>query len=496
MRVALAGIWHESNTFDDRLTTLDDFRSYQYYEGHDLVDALSGTGTELGGALSAAEELGIQVVPLLFAAALPSGPVVAADFDRMLGSIVRLARDQQPLDGLVLALHGAMTVDGRPDPEAEIVRAVRAVVEAVPIAVTLDYHANVSPELAAAADVLCGYRTYPHVDMADRGRDALSSVVRAVREGRRPRVHLEKLPLLTLPVEQESALEPMAAILTLVEGACRDADVWTACALPGFAYSDGGRLGFSVYVAADRDPRAVALDIAQEVWRRRSEFAMDLLDADSAVRAVMTAPCPGVLVDVADNVGGGSPGDSTAVLHALRRNGARDAVTVVWDPVTAGELNRSTGSMDSVTVGGRSSEAMGPPFRISGPVTRHGRVVYERSSSYMTGSTVDMGEVAVVHSDVGPVVVTGNRVVPFDQDHLRVLGIEPRGARVLVAKGAIAWKAAFGEFARHVAYVKGPGACPVDVAVLDYADRPRPLYPLEPDALWPVPSARTAIQRR
>lgn len=484
MRVGLGGIWHETNTFFDRPTTMADFRSFAYFEGADLLDGLTGTGTELGGALAAARDLGVEAVPLVFAGALPSGPVAAADFERVLSELVGRLRAQLPVDGVVLALHGAMVVEGRVDPEADIVAEVRRVVGDLPIAVTLDYHANVSGRLARLADVLCGYRTYPHVDLAERGYDALAAVVRAAQRGRPPRSHLVKLPLLTLPVAQESAARPMRDVLSLVEAACADADVWTACALPGFAYSDGPRLGFSVYVASDRDPTAVADEVAQAVWTRRDDFAMALLDPVTAVRRAAAGPAPAVLVDVADNVGGGSPGDSTAILHALQRERAGGAIVVLWDPVAAAELHASSGTQVSIRVGGRSSAAMGPPALVSGTVRRHGPVRYRRTGSYMTGAEVDMGRVAVVESEVGSVVVTENRIVPFDDDHLVVLGLAPRSARILVAKGAIAWKAAFGEYAATTVYVDGPGTCPVSLDALDFAARPRPMYPFEPLTAW------------
>lgn len=484
MRVALGGIWHETNTFFDRPTTLDDFRAFAYFEGGELVEALTGTGTELGGALAAARDLGVTAVPLVFAGALPSGPVTAADFDAVLAELLSRLRAQLPVDGVVLALHGAMVVADREDPEADIVAEVRRVVGDLPVAVTLDYHANVSRRLARLADVLCGYRTYPHIDLSERGYDALAAVVRAARRGRSPRSHLVKLPLLTLPVAQESSARPMSDVLALVEAACTDADVWTACALPGFAYSDGPRLGFSVYVAADRDPIAVADEIAREVWVRRGDFAMSLLDPSSAVRRAISAPAPAVLVDVADNVGGGSPGDSTAILHALQREQARGAIVVLWDPAVAAELHDGAGPIASVRVGGRSAPSMGPAALVSGAVQRHGHVRYRRSGSYMTGAEVDMGRVAVVDSEVGAVVITENRIVPFDDDHLTVLGLVPRAARILVAKGAIAWKAAFGDYAASTIYVDGPGTCPVSLDALDFAARPRPLYPFEPLTEW------------
>lgn len=484
MRVGIGGIWQETNTFVPSPTTLADFRRYQLYEGGELLDALRGTGTELGGAIDAAEQAGITLVPTLFGAALPSGTVQQSAFEHMMSALVGRIRSGPTLDAMVLAVHGAMVVDGYDDPESTLVRAVRAEVGPIPIAVTLDYHANLGPDLPRLADYLVGYRTYPHVDMADRGAEAMELAVRATRAGRRAEVGMVKLPLLTVPVAQEGAAEPMASILREVDELAGRAGVHTVSALPGFAYGDGRRLGFSVYVAGHDRVAGLARELAGWVWSRREQFAFDLVSPSVAARAARRGPAPVVLVDVADNVGGGSPGNGTVILHALARQGVRDAVTVLWDPATVLAAQRHPGSFGSFQVGSRDDPTMGPLFVASGGIRRCGRVVYRRTGSYMRGQQVDMGEVVVIDSTIGPIVLTENRVVPFDDDHLRVLGIEPRLAGAIVAKGAIAWKAAFGSYAGTTMYVRTPGYTPSALDQLHYRSRPQPLFPLERDPEW------------
>ena len=484
MRVAVGGIWQETNTFVPSATTLEDFRRYQLFEGGELLDALRGTGSELGGASDVADPAGITLVPLLFGAALPSGTVQRAAFETMLNRLVERLRSAPTVDAVVLAVHGAMVVDGYDDPESTLVRAVREVVADIPIAVTLDYHANLGPDLPHVADYLVGYRTYPHTDMADRGADAMELAVRAARTGRRDQAAMVKLPLLTVPVAQEGAAEPMASILREVDGLIGRSGVATASALPGFAYGDGRRLGFAVYVAATKGAHALAGELAGWVWSRREQFVFDLVDPAVAARSVRSGPAPVVLVDVADNVGGGSPGNGTAILHALARQGIRTAVTVFWDPVAVAAAQTHPSSFGSFEIGSRDDSSMGPMFVASGAIRRCGRVVYRRTGSYMRGQQVDMGEVVVIESSVGPIVLTQNRVVPFDDDHLRVLGIEPRTAGAIVAKGAIAWKAAFGDYAGRTVYVRTPGYTPSALDQLHYTSRPERLFPLERDPVW------------
>ncbi|WP_326636059.1 M81 family metallopeptidase [Streptosporangium sp. NBC_01755] len=487
VRIGLGGIWQETNTFAVEPTTLADFRRYQFFEGPELVASLRGTGTEPGGAIDAARQRSAYPVGLFFGAALPSGTVRSQAFESMLRRLVAITRARLPLDGLVLSLHGAMVVDGHPDPEAEIVTALRAVVGDIPIGATLDYHANVGATLPEVTDILVGYRTYPHVDMAERGAEAMEAVLRllrASRTGRRPARHLERLPLLTVPPAQEDVAEPMRSILAAAEQLRAEPGVWAASALPGFAYAESGRLGFAVYLAAETHAVPRARELAAHVWRERDAFSAPLVGPADAVAAVAGVRGPTVLVDVADNVGGGSPGDGTALLHALTRAGVSGVVAVIWDPVSVSAAHAGSADRMELWVGGHSDPAMGPPFRASGPVRRFGSVSYLRTGSYMRGQRVEMGRVAVIEAPIGAIVLTENRVVPFDDDHLRALDLAPRSARVIVAKGAIAWKAAFAGYAAQTVYVRTPGYCPAALDQLDYRSRPAPLYPLERDPAW------------
>lgn len=484
MRIGLGGIWQETNTFVPEPTTLADFRRYQLFEGAELLAQLHGTGTELGGAIEAVERHRARPVGLLFGAALPSGTVERGAYETMLRILLERARAAAPLDALVLSLHGAMVVDGHPDPEAELVGALRTVLGPVPIGVTLDYHANVGADLPRLADFLVGYRTYPHTDMAERGAEATDLIMRALRLGRRPDRQLVKLPLLSVPPAQEDAAEPMRGVMAAVTELCAAPGVWTASALPGFAYAQSDRLGFSVYVAADDHAAARARELAAHVWDHRAAFTARLESPEKAAAVALRGPGPTVLVDVADNVGGGSPGDGTALLHALAAAHVTGAVAVLWDPAAVDAIHAVDAGELALPIGGRSDPLMGEPYRAAGPVRRYGAVSYVRTGSYMRGQRVEMGRVAVLLDRIGALVLTEHRVVPFDDDHLRALDLAPQRARAIVAKGAIAWKAAFAGYAAQTVYVRTPGYCPADLGQLSYHTRPAPLYPLERDRAW------------
>lgn len=482
--IGLAGLWHETNTFAAGTTTLADFEAFELVRGAELLETFRGTGTELGGGLAAAERLGVSVVPLVFAGALPSGTVERPTFETIAAQIMGAIDDAPSLDGLVLCLHGAMVVEGMGSPETELLARLRGALGPAPIGVTLDLHGNVEQRLAELADVLVAYTTYPHVDMAERGAEALELVVRMARDGRRPESRLLKLPLLTPPQVQDTSEEPMSFAIAAVEAMKSRPDVWTASALPGFPFSDVDRLGFTLYVAADEGAGDLVAELAMAVWSRRAEFTSVLHDPAEAVLLASSGPAPAILVDVADNVGGGSPGDGTALLHAMLEAGDARGLIVLWDPVCVNRLYDEVEATSTVEVGGRSSPELGPPAILSGTIQRHGHVVYKRTGSYMRGQRVDMGRVATIKTSSVTVVVTENRIVPFEDDHLRVLELDPHSFQMIVAKGAIAWKAAFESYAGQTIYARTAGPCPGDLQQIAFTARPSPLYPLEPDTDW------------
>jgi microcystin degradation protein MlrC len=485
-RLAVGGIWHETNTFVPEETSLEDFKAYQWASGEKLVERYRGTGTELGGVFAECEEKGFDLAPTLFAAAVPSGVVVEAAYEQIVDQMTRTLAAAGSVDAAVLALHGAMVAQGHPDAELDIVRSVRAIVGGIPLAVTLDLHANPSEELAREATLVIGYDTFPHVDMADRGREAVRLLARILDGENAPEVGFVKLPLLTVPQVQSTDEEPMrSAMAALAHLEQTDHRVWTGTISAGYPYSDVARLGVSVYVAADANAPSLARSLAARLWSDRGAFLPKLQEPmESVERALRAARGPVVLVDVADNVGGGSPGDGTVLLAALEAKKG-DGVVVIWDPIAVSETYTTSQDRISLEVGGRATNDLGKPLLVEGTVSRLGEVVYRRPGPYMAGQEVPLGRVAVLTSDAGPtVVLTENRVMPFDDGHLRAVGIEPTGHQILVAKSATAWKAAFGGYATDAYYVRTPGYCPSDLTQLPYTARPAPMFPLEEDAVW------------
>lgn len=476
-RIGVGGLWHETNTFARVPTTLEDFHHYQFAEGNDLLHSYRGVRNEIGGFIEGAAIHGFDLAPSIYAAAVPSGIVQRPAYEYLKQRILQDL--PKALDGILLALHGAMVAEGVEDVEADLLRSIRNQVGVeIPIVATFDLHGNLSQQTVENADALIGYDTYPHIDMYERALEACQVLRWILEHKRTPVFAFRKLPLLTAPQAQETGQPPMKQIFEKVRRIEQHPGILTVSAAPGFPYSDIPRLGFSVLVYADRDQELAdrcAQELAEFVWSVRKQFHIANVPVAEAVARAMAVQGPVVLVDVADNIGGGTRGDGTAILRELITQKARNAVVVLADcqAVTA-----------AVEAGVRQQvglQAGAEPVRLTGRVRLISDGIYVHRGSYMTGQTTDMGRTAVLDAEGLSVVLTERPTMPFDAEQLYSLGIDPRRQQIIVAKSAIGWKAAYGDVAKDVIYVDTPGICSSNLKSFSFRRVPRPIFPLDED---------------
>jgi microcystin degradation protein MlrC len=457
-RVLFGGIWHETNSFCPVQTDLDAFHRFALIEGDALLTAYEGTNTEIGGFIAGACQQNFELVPTLFAGAIPSGLVSRAALDHLTNAVVARAQ-QRDFDGVLFAIHGAMVAETIDEADAYILQRLRdAIGRDIPLVVTFDLHGNITQPLIDAADVLVGYDTLPHVDMAERGREA-TEILRYLLDGAAlPRKAFRKLPMLTVPQMQGTDSEPMRGIMAELHKLEQNTGIMTASVAPGFPYTDVPHLGMAVLAYGDAAD-TVADRLAKLIWSHREQFRPYLLSPAAAVRRAMAEPCgPVFLTEPADNVGGGAPGDGTTLLAAMVAAGAEGAV-VIWDPAAAATAASAGIGRFRGDIGGRTLLLHGPPFAIDGYVTFAGPVAYRRDAAYMTGQPVDLGLVATVAMAGVKVVLTSERAMPFDTLHLRRAGISPEHERIVSLKCGSNWRAAFGDMAAAQYYVDTPGIC-------------------------------------
>ena len=363
-RVAVGGLSHETNTFTPVATSVEDFRWF-FADGAEMTSVFGGTNSPVGGFLSGAAEEGFDVVPTRLMVARPGGPVSQQGFDQLLGELLERLESSLPLDGVLLELHGAMASEGCQDCDGEILRRVRHVVgDSTPIVVQLDIHTNASQAMVGHADLLVGRRTYPEVDMADRGRDCALLLGRLLRERITPASVLIPLPLIW-GTAQATGHGKMAALMERVSTILAEPDVLTACVLTGFRWADTHCMGSSVYVATssglDR-ARRYAAELADWIVANAESWYERLPDTAAAIElARAAARYPVVLADYLDNVGTGAAGDATGMLRAFITAGLGDAcVLYIVDPSSVGGCEAAgAGGLARVRIGGHSHPGRG-----------------------------------------------------------------------------------------------------------------------------------------
>jgi microcystin degradation protein MlrC len=477
MRVAIGGIWHETNTFASAPTSLE---SFDVLEGGAILDTFKSTRTPIGGFLDG----NFEIVPTLFASATPSGTVRREVYDGLAARLVGRLVDLRP-DGILLDLHGAMVVEGIDEVEADLLGRIRSRLGAVPIGVVFDFHANISDAFVASVDVFSGYKTYPHVDPVERGVEVAGLLARRMKGEIRPARAVVRPPLLTAPQSQRTDGGPMGDLMRMAAAS----GALNVTVAGGFPYADVPHAGVSVVATTDGRPdlaESIARDIARAAWEARDRFTVaNAPPAEAVARALRIERGPVILVDQADNVGGGSPGDGTVLLRELLRAKARGAVVTLADPeVVARAYDAGEGATLDAAVGGKTDALHGAPVPLRATVSRLGVGDFTYRGSYMTSRRVTAGRAALLESEGVRILVREKKVMPFDREEIQVMGIDPAACRIIVVKSALAWRAAYGELAREVIDVDTPGVCTARLETLPYRKLRRPIAPIDRDVTW------------
>ena len=496
MRIASAGIQHETNTFSDVPTTLADFErdsdcGSDFAGGERIVEVYRETNTIHGGYLAGASDVDASLTPLLCARAQPAGRVDRSAFEQLMSLTLDRLRESLPVDGVLLDLHGAMATDDHDDAEGEIIARVRERVgRATPIVVTLDLHANVTERMAETSDVLIGFETYPHIDMYDRGVEAVRILSRIICGELNPVQAFRQLPLITLPPMQCTLREPMQSLMADVAARKAGSDLVTATIAMGFPFADIKDAGVSILVTANGDPglaSATADELARRVWSLRDRLQPKLTTIEDAMRHAQTLEAdagPVIVADGSDNPGGGAPCDGTVALRALVDADFQGAVVgILHDPETVAQAHAAgVGANIDGSIGGKTDDRHGGTLHAAARVSALSDGEFDFRGPMRHGMAGHFGRMATLRIGGVTVVVAENRMQLLDSEMLRIAGVTPEHSRLIVVKSAVHFRADFQRFASEIFDADTPGIHRPDFASFDYHTLRRPIYPLDPDA--------------
>ena len=493
-RVLSAELAHETNTFSILPTAYAQFEAQDLFLTHATALAARGnSNTELAGFADAARAHGWELVHVLSAIAQPAGRVTIDAFERLAGAIVEAARQQRDhLHGIVLGLHGAMVTEQHDDGEGELLRRLRAVVgPAMPIAVTLDLHANVTRAMCEHANIIVSYRTYPHVDMRSTGRNAADLLHRAMTGEIRPRTLCATLPMLDEVNGGRTDTGPMLARLAQARAyEAQHPDVFAVSINAGFARADIAEIGPTVLVTAQGDMAAhqqFADRMADDIWARRHERINVFLSVAQAAAMAREWPAgtgPLVIADYADNPGGGAYGDATALLAAMLDAQVTDACFgPIVDPQTVLQLQGTApGARVRVSLGGKTDARLGGgPLALDATVRLHSDGRYFADGPMTGGLDKSWGPTVVLQVAGIDILVVSLPAQILDLAQFTAFGIQPQACRVVALKSMQHFRAAFEPIAAKVVVCDSGALCTPDYAALPYPNVPRPIFPLDDD---------------
>jgi microcystin degradation protein MlrC len=494
-RIAVGGFQHETNTFAPLKATWADFERADawpgFVRGAQLIDAVEGFNIPIAGAVKALQGLGHELVPLCWCSAPPSSYVEREAYEKVAGFIIEDLRAQGPVDAVYLDLHGAMVAEHFEDGEGELMRRVREVIgERVPLVASLDYHTNMTSEMVDHASAMIGYRTYPHIDMAETGGRAARLVDRLLRDRRPLYKAYRQLDFLIPLVWQCTLMEPAKGIFELIGETERGSDVSGGPAgshnqgivsithTPGFPPADIAQCGPALVVYGyDKEAAEAQADrLVNLIKEKEPAFAGRLYTPDEAVveaiRMARTATKPIVLADIQDNPGAGGTSDTVGLLRALIAHRARGAVIgMIVDPEAA---EAATVAGEGATFGRGIGAAVGfageIPVEAAWRIARLASGIFTGSGPMYGGAKFRIGPMALLTDEESGVsaVLACRRIQAVDQEMFRHVGVEPSRIPILALKSTVHFRAHFQPIAEAVLCVQSPGAHVTDPAELRY----------------------------
>ncbi len=492
-RVLLAGLFHETHTFLEDTTPLANFTVRR---GSQLLEARDD-GSPLSGVLEVADDAGWEIIPTIDLRATPSGTVEDAVAELFWDEFQSIAMSEIPrgIDGICLVLHGAMVCESMPDVEGELIQRIRVLPAAtdIPICGVLDLHGNISKPTADLTQGLVGYRSNPHTDARAAAVDGAKLLERIMTGGQQPVTLWEHPPIMWPPTGTGTADDPMRTLEAKArEIEQNDGDIAAVSVFGGFSFADTPDTGVSFTAVTFGDP-----EVARQRLRELSDWAVEHREAGNVVDPPLESVMPEILqhvargegpvivVEPADNIGGGAPGDATSILRAFIQHGIENSAVIINDPAAVSRLQQSSvGDRATLSIGGKGSPLSEGPVELDVELlsASDGKFDLEDINSHlasMNGIHINMGPSAVVKHQGIRILLTSRKTPPFDLGQFRSQGIEPESLSVIGVKAAVAHRRAYDKLSNISYTVSTPGPCSSDLSTFPFKLLRRPIFPLD-----------------
>ena len=501
-RIAIGGIAFEGNSLSPMRSTRASFEQKYLKIGDEILTDLADTSTEHAGALAVLKVRGADVVPLLATHGGAGGRVTRNCWADLKGQLLSRLRDAMPVDGVYLALHGAMLCEGVDDPEGEILEDVREIVGTVPIAVSYDLHGHLTSRMLNAADITLAYQLYPHDDGFETGQRAVGLLLRTLDGEIRPVTSMCRIPAIIPSLKQRTkGHTPMVQLYRLA----RSYEAGTgALAVSYFApqpWLDLPELGFTGVAVTDANAEladTIATQIAHRGWELRHDFDIDIVPLDDAIRRGLAIDDgPVILVDASDCVGGGASGDGVEALRRLLVLAPdASAATLIVDPQTVEQaIQAGVGAEIAVALGNKLDPSYGVPLACTARVERIADGRFRYSGGIYGNTDAEMGPSVLLRIGSAQVVVASFPSYEYADEQFRALGLDVRKMKFIVVKNPINFQQAY-EDASAYFILDTPGPTTPDLKHIAIPRAGRPLFPFDDNFNPEYVSLRSTRSRR
>lgn len=475
LRIFVAGLFHETNSFSPLPTSLRSYEENGWYrppsaEARDEALAFAG----YGDAIAVIAARGDIAVEGPFAWAQPSGLTLAGAYAALRETLLASVRAAAgTVDAVLLVLHGAMAAEGIPDCEADILGAVRAIVGPdIPVGAILDLHGNIAPQMIESGALLVGVKEYPHTDYRARVEELHAMLTKAARGVARLRTSLRTIPFLGIQGTTGAPMRDFVASLQAREG--KDG-IHNITLMHGFPWTDWEDAGASVLIVSESVDsarlRAIGDEVAGDFLDAVRTLPPERVPAAEAVRrarAISAGAGPVVIADAADNPGGGAAGDSNFLLAELLAQGCENcAFGMIWDPQAAAlAADAGEGARLSMRIGGKSGPASGDPLDLDVKVLRVRSDVRQRFFSETPNAP--LGLTVALRAGGIDLVVNSIRQQVFGPECFDDMGIDVASKAILAVKSTNHFRALFDPIASATIICDTAGTASTDFASLPY----------------------------
>ena len=480
-RIAIGQLLQETNSLNPVLTRREDFEVYGLVSDDAVVERYGDVGELAGFAAFPKEfEKPVEWQGMLRAVAWSGGPLVAGLLDELIEGMTAPLR-AATADGVLLSLHGAQSAVDEPDVSGRMLEAVRAVVGPdVPIAATLDLHANVTPLVAQHADVLVGYHTFPHVDHVSCGQRAARCLARMLRDGTRPAVRVCKIPMVVNSEGRATDHGVQADLWKQIVAAEARPDVDSVGLYPVQPWLDAPWLGWTFYQAYLGEAPFDDGAIGRDCWNTRRYRDIDYVTPDSLIataRAIAGGPV--AVSEGHDSTNSGAPGDSTLLLAAMveQEIGAGGGLCFCVDPEAVNHcIQAGNGAQVSVSVGGKRDPSS-EPLPVQGTVDAVGELRYTLSGHGGHNLPVNMGRMARLRVRDTTIVLVEQTGPGSSPQLYEAAGADPRLVKIVLAKSPEGFRADYEPFSAGILYAAAPGCATPFIDQVELARSHRPVFP-------------------